>query len=152
MKSNESPTDLIKHKHRHELIFQILVPILIITIGVLLLLVFVILSSFTSPENNQKWADISLVMLISPLLLLGIFSIGLLITLCILTYKLHGLIPGSARKIREEYGLLTGVLEAIALKTSNPLVSILSFSAGLKKLTHIAQQNMVDRRKNGRKI
>jgi hypothetical protein len=138
MRTNEIQVDQTKLKHRRDFTFQILVPVLVVTLLVFVLLFLTIHSSFLSPGNIEKWAHISLVLLLSPFIVLSLFGLTVIIVLSVLVSKLHSLIPRQARKLRDNFDLIMETLQGITARLTVPLIKIRAFFAGVKKIIHIS--------------
>jgi hypothetical protein len=71
--------------HRRQFVWQILLPMILVTLLVLAAGVMVFLSSFSGQGTPRLWADVALIWLLAPMLL---FALGLAFVLIALIYAL----------------------------------------------------------------
>ncbi|MEW5867851.1 MAG: hypothetical protein AB1894_01135 [Chloroflexota bacterium] len=119
-------------KHKHEVLWQITVPL---GVGVLVLVGLAIAMGFGSAEQHSRWADISLIWLISPMLIVALLF---LVILAGLTYGLIVLIqilPPYARQVQDFFVLLSIQVGKLGDKLVDPVLRIRAFKASFQTLT-----------------
>jgi uncharacterized BrkB/YihY/UPF0761 family membrane protein len=112
--------------HRHQLAWQILVPLLILVVLVIILAVWVTTKAGSSA--NQSWSDISLIWLIAPALIISLPFIALLGFLIYGIAKLMRVAPHYTGRVQGFFALLPGRTRRLADGTVKPF--ILSQQAG----------------------
>lgn len=124
----DSPTT---RAHRRQFAWQILVPILIMT--VLFLAVAVLVASGTI-SGSRTWADVSAIWLIAPLLIFALLSIIVLGFLIYAISKLHQITPNYTSKIQGFFGLISGKTRLIADGTAKPFMWFQQAGAIIKSI------------------
>jgi hypothetical protein len=118
-------------RHRKEVFWQITAPI---GIGGLFLLVLSVLAIFMEPGEISRWADISLIWLIIPAMLVTF------ITFVMLAASIYGIImliqvlPYYSLRLLNWFILVGGYVRDIGNRAVDPVLRLKSFNASLKTL------------------
>lgn len=116
--------------HRREVFWQITFPFLIALIILLGLVGGVIFAGVQGAAEVSRWADVSLIWLLPPLLIFLIVLLLLLVGVAFLVTKLLGLIPGYARLVQDFFVLIHLRVRSISDKLVEPILKLHSFKAG----------------------
>ena len=117
--------------HRQQVIWQILIPI---TIGVVLVLVFAVLASRAGSDEASRWADISLILLASFLIVISLFALVMLI------FSIYGLrqalrgIPGPMVRAQVFFFRVERRVRAVSNQIVEPILRYHTSLAGLRSL------------------
>jgi hypothetical protein len=118
-------------KHREEVLWQITLPILI---GALILLVFALLTIRMEAGETSRWADISLIWLITPAMVIILISLVMLVASIYATVKLIQVLPFYT------FQLLRGLIQAgsyvrmLGDRVVEPMLRASSLAASLKTM------------------
>jgi hypothetical protein len=121
-------------KHRHEVFWQITIPLLIGGILIVVPMCLVVLGAATGAPGLDKLASISLIWLILIAMVLTLITLiasvafGYLITMSVST------IPPYARQAQDALALLSVRIKAVSDKAVEPFLRYHSFSASLGAL------------------
>jgi hypothetical protein len=116
--------------HRREVFWQITFPLILTLVILLGLIAFVIYSGFQGSGSVSRWADVSLIWLLVPALVVMFVMLVILIGLVYLVSKLLGVFPGYARLVQNYFYLVQVKAKSIADKLVEPVLKIRSFKAG----------------------
>lgn len=142
---NREPAKL--HESQH--IWQILVPVLLTVLVMVGIGVLMIILSAQPTGFDEKWAQISLVFLILPSLLIGLVLLAVLILTTRLINKSHKILPAQFQKMDQWMNIVHGITFYSAHKITTPLISIKSFTAGAVRLFELVFHcDQSQRRKN----
>jgi uncharacterized protein (UPF0333 family) len=108
---------------------------LLIAIGIGILTIF---TSLNNPGLNQKWAQISLVFLILPLLVLGLILLIVIIFTNRLITKTRKVLPPQFNKIDQLVNSISGFAKTSINKMTTPLIAYQSTKAGFIRLLELA--------------
>lgn len=122
---------ITKETHERQTFFQIYLPLIVVA---LLVIAVVVLTLVAENEQTSKWADISLVFLISVALVITLITIAAII---IVTYYLTRLLNASPYYLFEVQRV-TYIIEVRSKAISNsivePILKVSSFFAGARAL------------------
>jgi uncharacterized membrane protein YjgN (DUF898 family) len=124
----ETPT---LHTHKRQLAWQILVPFLVVTVLIIALAVLAIINAGSA---TRTWADVSVIWLIAPMLILALLFVTVL---CFLIYgiaKLLKITPYYTGKAQDFFSMLSGRMRTIADGTAKPIVWSQQVGAVLKSI------------------
>ena len=127
-RSVDSPT---VHAHKRQLAWQILVPFLVVTI---LILAVAVLVTFGAVSATRTWADISIIWLIVPMLILALF---LVFELGLLIYGIARLLqvtPLYAGKVQNFFALFSAWIRKVSDGSAKPFVWFQQAGAILKSI------------------
>jgi hypothetical protein len=116
---------------RRDVIWQIGLPLAVAGLIVLVLVVLLILP--VGAPARSVWADISLIFLIIPTGLMGLVVLALFVGLVWVMLKVLRELPYYAKKAQDFVALATYRVNLVATKIANVILSIRSFSAGVRK-------------------
>ncbi len=126
---NNQRNPLTHRQHRREVFWQITVPVLI---GGLILLVFALMATQMGMIETSRWADISLIWLIIPMMLFGLITLALLAASVYATIKIILVLPGAAYRLHCFLIRLSGSVRTTGDRLVEPVVRVKGFSASLK--------------------
>lgn len=136
MNSSKSPPGLQRnistHRlHKKQVFWQIIVPLII---GIPILLTLAILALLSGSESISHWADISLIFLSIPLMLIGLFISALIVSLTIGVYRLMQYTPTYAYLVQHYACLVrTHVLQGCNVSVE-PILFVRSTTAAIRAL------------------
>jgi len=120
--------------HRREVFWQITFPFILALIILLGLVAGVILAGYQGMEAVSRWADVSLIWLLLPLLIVLLVTLVVLSGVVYLITKLLGVIPGYARIAQDFFLLIQARVKSISDKLVEPILKLHSFKAGVGAL------------------
>jgi hypothetical protein len=124
----DSPT---VHAHKRQLAWQILVPFLVVTALVIAVAVLVVTSAASA---TRTWADVSIILLIAPMLTLALVLVILLSALIYGIAKLAQITPRYTGKAQDFFVLLSGWTRKIADGAAKPFVWYKQAGAVIKSI------------------
>jgi len=128
--------------HRREVWWQITLPLLIGGLLLLAALVGVIVAAVGANEGVSRWADISLIWLLLPVLPLALL---ILIVTAAITYgvtALLGIFPGYARLVQDYFLLFEGKVKALNERIVAPVLKVHAWLAGVRQARHSLQAQL----------
>jgi hypothetical protein len=120
--------------HRHEVFWQITLPLTIALFLILCMVTGVILAGVKGVGDISRWADISVIWLLMPLIILTLISFFALAGFIYLVTRLLGVFPGYARLGQDYVFLFQLRSKKIADQVVEPFVKLRSFKAGAEAL------------------
>lgn len=114
--------------HRREVLLQITLPLVI---GVIIVLVLAVLAALGAPGNVSRWADVSLIWLIIPMLLVALIFLVVFGGLAFGVFYLIRLIPGYARQVQDFFTLVGAKVKQGSDMAVEPVLRVQSFIASL---------------------
>ncbi len=136
--SNQPTVRSAEKNHKKELLWQILIPVflcILVAIGIGVLTIF---TSLNDPALNQKWAQISLIFLILPLLVLGLILLIVIIFTNRIITKTHRALPPQFIKLDHLVNSIKGFTGTSIDKITTPLITYQSTKAGIVRLVELA--------------
>lgn len=121
-------------RHRRQVFWQILFPVILAAIGAITLIVLVSIDAGRGSSAAAEWANISLVGLILPLLLVGILLVIPLAGIIFLISRLQGKITIWTHLVDVYIRLFSVRLSTFLYRITQPQIDLLSRLAGLKAL------------------
>lgn len=117
--------------HSRQVLWQITLPI---AIGVIVALVFAVLATMAGPAEASLWADISLIFILIPLMVVSLMFIALFAAMGYGVYRLLQILPGYARRgqdlaLKLEQRVRTGSDLAV-----EPILRVHSWRASIRAL------------------
>jgi hypothetical protein len=120
--------------HRREVFWQITFPLTIALFLILCMVTGVILASYKGVGNISKWADVSLIWLLIPAIILTLISFIAVVGFIYLITKLLGILPGYARLGQDYVHLFQVKSKKVADTIVEPFLKLRSFKAGAETL------------------
>jgi hypothetical protein len=117
--------------HKHQLAWQILVPFLVAAV---LIITAAVVVATSSGSASRPWADVSIIWLIAPTLILALFFIIVLVFLIYGIVKLLQITPHYTGKTRDFFALLSERTRVIADAAAKPIVWFQQAGAILKSI------------------
>lgn len=118
-------------KHRHEVFWQITIPLLVGGILIVVPMCLVVLGAVTGAAGLEKLASISLIWLILIAMVLSLFSIVLVVALGYLITMMVRTIPPYSRQAQDAFSLLDVRVRGLSDKVVEPFLRYHGFSASL---------------------
>jgi hypothetical protein len=120
------------HKaHSRQVLWQVTVPL---AIGVILALVFAVLATMAGPAEASLWADISLIFILIPLMVVALLFIALFAAMGYGVYRLLQILPLYARRAQVFVFKLGQRVRTGSDLAVEPILRIHSFRAGVRAL------------------
>ena len=120
--------------HRREVFWQITFPLIIALLLILCMVTGVILAGVKGLGDISRWADISLIWLLIPAIILTLISFIAVIGFIYLVTRLLGILPGYARLGQDYVHLFQVHSKKIANQVVEPFLKLHSFKAGAEAL------------------
>jgi len=117
--------------HRKETFWQIILPITIVS---LLLLILIILLPRMTPDQASVWADISLIWMIMPVMLITVLSLALLIASIYLILRLIKVLPFYSYQIQHWFSTLLFQVSRLDNKAVEPILRIRGLRASISTI------------------
>lgn len=115
--------------HRREVFWQITFPLIIVLTIILGLTGGVIYAGVIGLGEVSRWADVSLIWLLLPALVVALLMLLMLVGMVMLVAKLLGVLPGYARLVQDFVNLLRNRVKLISEKSVEPLLRLHSLKA-----------------------
>ncbi len=123
-----------REAHRRQVLWQISLPF---GVGILLILALAgltVLSALGGGAGVSRWADISLIWLILPMIVFTLILLAIVAGLVYLIVKLISVLPGSAFKVQELMASWQEKIRSASDKAAQPVIRVGGFWAGVRKL------------------
>jgi len=118
-------------RHRREVFWQITIPIVV---GSIIILVLAILATQTTGDRASNWADISMIWLIAPIMMITLLSLAFLIASIYLNVRLLQVLPFYSRRVQDWFLMLTIQVSRLGNKAVAPVLRIQGLSASIGTL------------------
>jgi hypothetical protein len=118
----EAPRPVVSttiHAHKRQLVWQILVPFLVVTA---LIVAAAVLISTGTTSATRTWADVSIIWLIAPMLVFALFFVVMLGFLIVGIAKLLQVTPYYSSKVQNFLILLSSRMRKIADGSAQPFI------------------------------
>lgn len=116
--------------HRREVFWQITFPLTIALLLILCMVTGVILVGIKGLGDISRWADISLIWLLIPVIILTLISFFVVTGFIYLITKLLGILPGYARLGQDYVHLFQIKSKKVADQIVEPFLKVRTFKAG----------------------
>lgn len=120
-------------KHRREVLLQITVPLVIGGLLILLAVIGVIWTAAGAGESVSRWADISLMWLITPTLVFALLGVLVFSALVYLVTRLLMVLPGYARLAQDWFTMVSARVHKLCDQAAEPFLKAHSASAGARQ-------------------
>lgn len=124
-------------RHRKEVMWQILVPVLI---GAVIVLALAILATTRTDAQVSKGADVSVIWMITPMLIIALIFLVLLGAMVYGVMSLLGILPGYARLVQDYFDAFRVQVGIISNKAVEPVLRMESIKASLRALGRSLRQ------------
>ncbi len=128
------PNPVTQRKHRQEVLWQISVPLAVGVLLVLLAAAGVIYAGATGRGAVDRWASISTIWLILPMLFVTLLFTLLTAAFAYGIIYLIGVLPGYAHKVQDFFVLVESRVKKAADGVVEPALRVQSLLAGLRAL------------------
>jgi hypothetical protein len=127
-------------KHRREVFWQIIFPMLIGILLVLAVVAVIIFSGTTSTSDLSRWADVSLIWLILPSLFMALIFLFILITVIYLITTVLRITPRYARILQLYFEIAKYRVSQISNQITEPIVKTKSTWAVVRQAGRLGKQ------------
>ena len=124
-------------RHRKEVMWQILVPVLI---GAVIVLALAILATTRTDAQVSKGADVSVIWMITPMLIIALIFLVLLGAMIYAVMSLLGILPSYARLVQDYFDAFRVQVGIISNKAVEPVLRMESIKASLRALGRSLRQ------------
>ncbi len=130
---DELPRAITPHarKHKRQLTWQILVPVIAAAV---IIITAAVLAVTLGSASNRVAADVSVMWLILPVIFLSLIFLALLVGLIYGTFKLYGIIPTFTGKIQGFLYSVEKVTHKVADGSAKPFILFDEVGAAIKAL------------------
>ncbi len=128
------PNPITRDKHRREVFLQITLPIILFLLVIMTVAVLAAWTGLSGEGDASRWADISLIFLIIPLMGITLLFTLFLVGLVFVVMQMIGIIPPYARQLQDTISRLGDYVERAADLSIEPILRIEEALAMLKKL------------------
>ncbi len=119
--------------HRRDLVRQILVPILLATAVIVAVAVFTSIATFRDHGDVARWAAVSTIWIIFPIMTAGLILLVIFIGLIFLMARLLKLIPPYTDKAQKFVWRVEGYVRQGADMAARPILAVEELAAMFKK-------------------
>lgn len=121
-------------KHRHEVFWQITVPVTVGGALLLLIAIGVVVAYFTSTGDIAKWANTSVIILIVPAMFIGLVLIATSAGLAYLVTRGLSEAPYFARRVQDITVLIALRINKVSDASAEPFLRVHQFTAAVRAL------------------
>jgi hypothetical protein len=121
-------------KHRHEVFWQITVPVTVGGVLLLLIAIGVVIAYFANTGDIAKWASVSTIILIVPAMIIGLIVIVVSAGMAFLVTRGLSEAPFIARRIQDIAVLIVVRVNKGSDISTEPFLRVHQFTAGLRAL------------------
>jgi hypothetical protein len=121
-------------KHRHEVFWQITVPVTVGGVLLLLIAIGVVIAYFANTGDIAKWASVSTIILIVPAMIIGLIVIVVSAGMAFLVTRGLSEAPFIARRIQDIAVLIVVRVNKASDASTEPFLRVHQFTAGLRAL------------------
>lgn len=118
-----------EQKHRREVLLQITLPLVIFGLIILALAVF---AASGGPGNASRWASVSLIWLLIPLILIAFIFLIILGGLAFGVTRLIGVLPGYTHQVQDFFDRIGELVQQGSDKVVEPFLRAQSFIASVQ--------------------
>jgi hypothetical protein len=113
--------------HRKQRVTQIILPMVLVVLLMIALIVLISLSTFTSGGDVGRWAAVSTIWLIIPVLIAGLIVLAVLAGLIYLMARLLGLLPTYTGMAQDYVYIARGYILRAADMVVKPVIALNGF-------------------------
>jgi len=121
-------------KHRRELAWQIILPMVLTVIGFAALIVLIYFATFEGDGDVGRWAAISTIWIVIPILLVGLVLLALLVALVYGMKRLLDISPTYTGLAQDYVHLAAGYVRRAADMAVKPVLFLDGVGAGVRRL------------------
>jgi Na+/H+ antiporter NhaC len=118
-----------EQKHHREVLLQITLPLIIFVLIILALAVF---AATGAPGNVSRWASVSLIWLLVPMILLAFIFLIILGGLAFGVTRLIGILPEYAHKVQDIFDRIGDLVKQGSDAAVEPFLRVQSFLASVQ--------------------
>lgn len=128
------PNPVTRRKHRREVFWQVTVPLLVGAILVLAAGVGVIYVGATNLTPVDRWASISIIWLIIPMMFVALIFLAVITSLAYGLVRLIGILPKYTRQVQDLFVSIEARVKSAADSAVEPTLRVQGIIAGLRAL------------------
>lgn len=117
--------------HSRQKLWQITLPLLL---GVILALVFAVLAGLAQADSASRWADISLIFLLIPVMVVSLLFLAILAALVYLMIRILKFVPPVALKVHNIFAQVEQRVRTGSNLAVEPMLRVQSWLAALRTL------------------
>ncbi len=121
-------------KHRKDLMWKIIFPVLLSSVLCIGLIVIIYISTFSAGGDVQRWADISTMWIAIPTMIGMLIVLALLGGIIYLLAKLLNITPKYTVMVQDFFHLVQSYVKRGADAVAKPVITIDSIGAGINRL------------------
>ena len=131
---NSKPVHMSYQKHRKDLMWKIIFPVLLSSVLCIGLIVIIYISTFSAGGDVQRWADISTMWIAIPTMIGMLIVLALLGGIIYLLAKLLNITPKYTVMAQDFFHLIQSYVKRGADAVAKPVITIDSIGAGINRL------------------
>lgn len=120
-----------RRAHSRQKLWQITFPLLL---GIILALLFAVLAGLAQADSANRWADISLIFLLIPVMVVALLFLAVLAGLVYLMIQVLKFVPPVALKVQNIFAQVEQRVRTGSNLAAEPLVRVQSWLAALRAL------------------
>lgn len=132
MFSSDVPPYIPNIRHRRQVFWQIIFPLLIACLITISIAILAILSVNIAKDTVTRWSMISTIWVILPLLLSGVVLLGILGGMIYGLIRLFGVLPQALQWLQWRFYEIWAISRIISDRVTSPFIQIHSSIAGFK--------------------
>lgn len=117
--------------HSRQKLWQIIFPLIL---GVILALVFGVLAGLAQSDSASRWADISLIFLLIPVMVVSVLFLAILAALVYLMIRVLRFVPPVALKVQNVFAQVEQRIRTGSNLAVEPILRVQSWLASLRAL------------------
>jgi hypothetical protein len=121
-------------RHRRQLVFQIILPMVLAAILFVALIVWVNLATFRGNGDTARWAAVSTIWIFAPIIVVSLIFLALLVGMIYLLARLLGIAPIYTNKAQDLVQKLGVSVRHVADVPVKPVIFLDSVGAAIKAL------------------
>lgn len=129
-----TPNPITQAAHRQQVLWQIWVPFAVVVILVLISAVGVVVAGLQGTGDINRWANISLIWLIAPMLLLTVLMIAATAGIVYLLFQTLRVLPSYSRQLQDILAKVSFYVRKYSDAVVEPFLKAHSFTASVRAL------------------
>ena len=129
-----APNPITQAAHRQQVLWQIWAPFAVVVILVLISAVGVVVAGLQGTGDINRWANISLIWLIAPMLLLTVIMIAATAGIVYLLFQTLRVLPSYARMAQDIFATISFYVRKYSDAAVEPFLKAHSFTASVRAL------------------
>jgi heme/copper-type cytochrome/quinol oxidase subunit 2 len=125
-------------RHQKEALWQITLPLIS---GVVVLLLIAVFSARMSLDDTRIWADISIIWLIIPIMVVMLIWLITLAVSIYAVYKVNKMLPAQSCRLLKVLWQIQVRLEKMSDRSVEPILNMKAFTASAKRFLHLLSRS-----------